>query len=81
MKVWNQSNSVEEAFELPEGRYGADFGFVVEQSISPHHVLEAATAIKESGKACTVASQAQLIVKAQEMGVAFTDWASKLVTL
>ena len=75
MKTWNQTNTVEQALELPTGSYYANFGFLVLQSVKPEHVLEAAAAIKESGLEITVASQAGLIVKAQENELAFESWA------
>ncbi len=74
--IWNsKTNTVEDAFNLPQGRYAANFGFLVEQSVNPEHVLDAASSIKESGLDCLAASQAGLICKAQELGVAFQDWA------
>lgn len=79
MKIWTQDNTVAEALELPEGRMAADLGFLVQQSVSPDNVLIAAQAFKDSGEPITVATQAALIVKAQEQEIAFTDWASKLV--
>ena len=78
MKIWTQNNTIEEALSLPEGSYAADFGFLVQQSVNPDHVLIAAQAIKENNIECTVASQAGLLVKAQESKVAFTDWAATL---
>lgn len=75
MKVWTQNNTVEEALSLPEGRYCADFGFKVEQSVEPDHVLLAAQAIIDNKIQCTVASQAAIIVKAKQAGVAFDSWA------
>lgn len=79
-KIWKTTeNSVEDALNLPEGSFAADFGFWVEQSVSPDRVLEAATAFKEQEVEVTVASQAALIVKAQEKDIAFTDWAKLAV--
>ena len=78
-KIWTQNDSIEAALNLPEGRYAADFGFLVQQSVSPDNVIEAAQAFKESGKEVMVASQSALLVKAQEEGIAFQDWASTLV--
>ena len=75
MKVWTQNNSVEEAFSLPEGTYYANFGFLVQQSVEPDHVLMAAQAIIDNNIQCTAASQAAIIVKAKQSGVAFDTWA------
>jgi hypothetical protein len=76
IKTWNsQTNTIEEALDLPKGSYAANFGFLVEQSVNPEHVLEAAEAIKNHEINAIVASQAGLICKAQELGVAFQDWA------
>lgn len=75
MNIWNsKTNTIEESFNLPVGRIAANVGFLVEQSINPEHVLIAATALKNSGQDVTVASQAGLMVKAQELGLAFADW-------
>jgi hypothetical protein len=75
MKVWTQNNTVEEALSLPKGRYCADFGFRVEQSVEPDHVLLAAQALIDGNIQVTVASQAAIIVKAKQAGVAFENWA------
>jgi hypothetical protein len=75
MQVWTQDNTVQEALQLPVGSYAADFGFLVQQSVNPKHVLEAAQAFKESNTEVMVASQAGLLVKAQEAGLAFETWA------
>lgn len=75
MKVWTQNNSVEEALSLPEGTYCANFGFLVQQSVEPDYVLMAAQAIIDNNIQCTVASQAAIIVKAKQAGVAFDTWA------
>ena len=75
MQVWTQDNTVQEALQLPVGSYAADFGFLVQQSVNPEHVLEAAQAFKTSGNDIVVASQAGLMVKAQETGIAFQSWA------
>jgi len=88
--IWTQSGTIAEALGLPEGRYAADVwveqganpehtyaadvGLWVEQDVDPEHTMIAANAIKNSGEEVMVATQAGLIVKAQELGVAFTDW-------
>lgn len=75
LKVWNsKKNTAEEALNLPKGRYCADVGFNVEQSVQPDYTLEAAQALIDSGVDKTVASQAKLYVVAQESGVYFQDW-------
>ena len=75
MKVWTQSNSSEEALSLPKGTYCANFGFLVQQSVEPDYVLMAAQAIIDNNIQCTAASQAAIIVQAQQSGVAFESWA------
>jgi hypothetical protein len=75
VNIWTQNDSVEKALELPKGRYAANFGFWVEQSVNPEYVLIASQSIVDNKIQCTVASQAGLIVKAQQAGVAFSDWA------
>ena len=76
MKVWKSTeNKSIDALELPTGRYAANFGFLCEQSVSPDQTLTAAEAIIESGNEVVAVSQAGLICKAQELEVAFTDWA------
>lgn len=77
-RIWTQENTVAEALELPLGCYAADLGFLCQQSVSPDDVLTAAQAFKDSETPVTVASQSALLVKAQEQGLALTDWA-KLV--
>jgi hypothetical protein len=73
MNIWTENNTVEEALNLSKGRYAANYGFFVEQSVSPALVLLAAQAIVDNKISCTIASQAGIIVKAQEAGVAFKD--------
>ena len=73
--LWTNEKTIEDALTLPEGRYCADFGIRIEQSVAPDRVIEAAQAIKNAGVQVTVATQAAILVKAQELGVAFTDWA------
>jgi hypothetical protein len=76
IKIWESNqNTLAEALELPEGRYVADFGINIEQSVEPHHTLEAAKAFVDNGIEIIVASQAQLIVEAQKNQIAFQDWA------
>lgn len=72
MKVWNnQENTVDSILDLREGSYRAS---VFGQSVEPHHSVEAAEALKTLPEAVRVYSQAQAIVKAQQLGVAFQDW-------
>ena len=76
MKVWTQNNSVEQALSLPKGRYCANFASLCfQQSVEPDYVLMAAQAIIDNNIQCTVASQAAIIVKASQAGVAFDTWA------
>lgn len=75
MNIWTENNTVEEALNLREGTYCADFGFLVQQSVDSYHVILAAQAIIDNKISCTVASQAEIIVKAKQAGVAFKDWA------
>ena len=73
--MFTQNSSIESVNQLPVGRYAADFGFLVEQSVNPENVLIAAQALLNSKQEFVVASQAGLLVKAQQMGLAFEDWA------
>jgi hypothetical protein len=72
MKVWNsKEHEADLILDLPEGSYAASiFG----QSVEPHHSVQAAEALKTLDQTVKVYSQAQAIVKAQELGVAFQDW-------
>jgi hypothetical protein len=72
MKIWNsKDHSADDILELVEGSYAASiFG----QSVEPHHSVEAAEGLKTLPDVVKVYSQAQAIVKAQELGVAFQDW-------
>lgn len=74
-KTWNPiQGKAEGALDLLEGRYAADIGFMVEQSVQSDHVLEAAQALADAKTNKVFASQAGVIVKAQELGLAFQDW-------
>jgi hypothetical protein len=73
--IFTQDSAVQDAFKLPKGKYCADFGFYVEQGVEPDHVLQAAQALLSSGESFAVASQAGVIVKAQELTDAFDGWA------
>lgn len=75
MKVWTQDNSAGEALSLPKGTYCANFGFLVQQSVEPDYVLQAAQAIIDNNIQIKAASQAAIIVKAKQAGVAFDTWA------
>lgn len=69
-KVWDQSKTEEEAIKLPKGTLVSDFGYIVAQiSVDSSDVYKAAAAIKQSGQSVTVATQASLLVKAQQLGL------------
>jgi hypothetical protein len=74
-KVWTQDMPVDAALSLPEGRFAADFGFFVQQSVNPDHVLMAAQAIKDSKQIVVTASQAGVLVKDSELGLMPDSWA------
>ena len=75
IKVWNSTvNAAEDALELPKGRIAADVGFWVEQSVDPDDVLEAAQALVDAAIEVKVASQAKLLVVAQQKGLALQEW-------
>lgn len=82
MKVWNsKTHTAEQALELPEDRLmAAVFGMNIEQGVDPDKVLEAAAALIESDLDFTLATQAKVMVTAQEKGFAFQDWAGRLAT-
>lgn len=75
--TWKGGGTLDDALSLPLGRYCANFGFWVDQSVEPQHVQHAVDAINENVEhgAMTFVSQAQIIVKAQEENLAFADWA------
>lgn len=83
MDIWNsKTNSVNEALKLPKGSYAGDFGgMYIEQSVSPHHVVEAAYKLKEVNKEYNAVSQAQVMYLAQKDGLAFTDWVADIVLI
>ena len=56
--IWTQDSTIAQALGLPEGRYAANFGFLVQQSVSPEHTMLAAQAIKQSGQSVMVVTQA-----------------------
>jgi len=79
--VWTNAMTVEQALELPKGSYAAHvFGFDVQQSVEPHQTAESADAIIEHFKdkkdepPFKAYSQAQIIVKAQELELKWQDW-------
>jgi hypothetical protein len=75
IKIWNSATNVaEDALELPQGRIAADVGFWVEQDVNPDDVLEAAQAVIDAKVEVKVASQAKLLVVAQEKGLALQTW-------
>lgn len=78
MKIWTQNNSVEDALNLPEGSYAVNLGFWIQQSVEPRHTAEAAKAIlkvcQENGETYEGYTQSELIVDAQNRGIAFSDW-------
>lgn len=72
MKAWNsKEHTADQILELTEGRY---FASIFEQSVQPEHAVEAAESLKGLDDEVKVYSQAQAIVKAQKLGVAFQDW-------
>ena len=71
MKVWNsKTHSAEDALELPKGSYVAE---IFEQSVEPRRVIRGAVALMSLEDPVTIYSQAEAIVKAQELGVEFAD--------
>ena len=79
--IFSQDSSVKDSLALPVGRYyssiainpGSSYLMNIEQTVNPEDVLEAAQALLGSGKTFAVATQAGVIVKAQQEGLAFTD--------
>ncbi len=77
--VWNSlKNTVDEALALPKGRFAADFGFWVEQSVSPDKVLDVVTELQEKQISITAVSQAGILVKAQENGL-LGEWGKIII--
>jgi hypothetical protein len=73
--TWNSlTDSANDAFNLPEGRYATSFGFLVEQSVEPDKVLEVVEELKAKSIDITAATQAGILVKAQKAGL-LQDWA------
>lgn len=77
IKVWTHEMLALEALELPEGRLAADFGVLVQVSVTPKDTVEAARAIvsfcQDTGAAFEAFSQAEVIVDAQKTGLVFQD--------
>jgi hypothetical protein len=72
MKVWNsKEHGADDILNLVKGSYAASF---FEQSVEPHHAVEAAEGLQTLPDAVKVYSQAQAIVNAQELDVAFQSW-------
>ena len=86
--IWTNEMTVDQALELPKGCYVATINLlsidqpveplVVQQPVEPHMVAKSAEAIvahfeKEGGE-FKAYSQAQLVVRSQEIGVAWQDW-------
>ena len=80
--VWTNAMTIEQALELPKGHYAATVaamsGNYVEQSVEPDQVAESADAIiehfKDENEQFKAYSQAQIIVKAQELELKWQDW-------
>lgn len=74
-KTWNSlTNTVDDALNLPKGRFAADFGFHVEQSVNLEDLLSVVSELKEKQINITTATQSGILVKAQEQGL-LSDWA------
>lgn len=73
--VWDSTkHGFDEALELPQGSYCADFGFLVEQSVSLGDLDETITELKQKNIAITATTQAAILVKAQQNGL-LDNWA------
>ncbi len=73
--VWDWSkHDYNDALDLPEGRYYADFGFAVEQSISLESLAQVIDELKEKGILITAKTQAAILVNAQQNGL-LDNWA------
>ena len=73
--VWDSSkHDYNDALDLPEGRYYADFGFNVEQSVSLESLAKVIDELKEKGIVITARTQAAILVNAQLNGL-LQDWA------
>lgn len=72
---WTQDDSLEDALQLPKGRWaGSVYGLPVEQSVEPRYVDEAVKAIKDKGIQLEAFTQAEIIVKAENLKIAFQGW-------
>lgn len=75
--TWNnKKDTVEDSLNLTKGiLIGSPIpGFLVQQSVEPDQVLEAATALQGYGEQVVLGSQAGLIVKAQQLKLAFGEY-------
>jgi hypothetical protein len=73
--VWDSSkHDYNDALDLPKGRFYADFGFNVEQSVSLDSLAKVIDELKEKGVVITARSQAAILVNAQLNGL-LQDWA------
>lgn len=76
MKIWDSTiHKAEQSLEIPKGRYVADFGILIEQTVNPNDVLLAAKALIKAETKVKAATQSKILVAAQESGVAFSNWA------
>lgn len=72
--------SEEDALKLEPGELEIDFGGIpVQRIITPHELLEGARALKGAEVKGDYKTQASIVVKAQELHLAFTDWVGKAV--
>lgn len=72
--VWNSlEHDYNDAFYLPKGRFYADIGFKVEQSVSLETLNKVIDDLKQKRIAITARTQAAILVNAQQAGL-LQDW-------
>lgn len=71
---------IEDALKLEPGELEIDFGGIpVQRIITPAELREGAQALKGAKVIGDFKTQASIVVKAQELHLAFTDWVGKAV--
>lgn len=70
VEVWNsKKNTAEDILKLIESSYSGE-----EQDVQPYHATLASTVLLTVDAEIKVYSQAEAIVKAQELGLSFQSW-------
>jgi len=77
MNIWTPTNTAESALSLPEGTLITSGSVPAEQDVNPQDVTYAATQLidwaQQRNQEIEVRSQAEMIAKAQSLGIAFSN--------